>query len=149
MSGIAGIIVEEGITAIGSKAFYSTKSTKDLKTVVLPESLIDLDTYIFYDCAGLETVNLPSKLTTIKDYDSFHLSNSILISCLLPIIFAPPLSIQKEALLDMPAICKTEEIFSFGGNLTVPINLVRQEVYQLIVANKLGRGLRFDPVIVT
>ena len=61
---------------------------------------------------------------------------------------APPLSIQKEALLDMPAICKTEEIFSFGGNLAVPINLVKQEVYQLIVANKLGRGLRFDPVIV-
>ena len=41
---------------------------------------------------------------------------------------APPLSIQKEALLDMPAICKTEEIFSFGGNLAVPINLVKQEL---------------------
>lgn len=43
---------------------------------------------------------------------------------------------------------ETEEIFSFGGNLAVPINLVKQELYQLIVANKLGRGLRFDPVIV-
>lgn len=82
-------------------------------------------------------------------YYSFHLSNSILISCLLPIIFAPPLSIQKEALLDMPAICKTEEIFSFGGSVAVPINLVKQEVYQFIVASKHGRGLRFDPVIVT
>ena len=60
----------------------------------------------------------------------------------------PPLSIKKEALLDMPAICRTEEVFSFGGNLAVPINLVKQEVYQLIVANKLGRGLRFDPIIV-
>ena len=61
----------------------------------------------------------------------------------------PPLRVKRDALRSMPAICKTEEIFSFGGNLAVPLNLVSQEVYQLMVTNRLGRGLRFDPVMLT
>ena len=67
-SGIKGIVLEEGITTIETKAFYSTKSAKTLKLVVLPESLIDLGTYAFYDCAGLESINLPPLLTAIQDY---------------------------------------------------------------------------------
>lgn len=68
MSGIAGLVVEDGITTIGANAFYSTESTQVLKQVTLPETLISLGTYAFYDCSALETINLPSQLTSIPAY---------------------------------------------------------------------------------
>lgn len=68
MSGIAKVVVEDGITHVGGGAFLSTYSKKTLTEVSLPSSVIEIGASAFYSCASLETVNLPEKITAINDY---------------------------------------------------------------------------------
>ena len=52
---------------------------------------------------------------------------------------------RKEALNDMPDICKTAEIFDWGKSASRRI-LIRQNVYRAIMENHLERGLVFAPI---
>lgn len=54
-------------------------------------------------------------------------------------------SFRKDALLDMPDICKTYEVFGWRKSSDHLI-LVRQNVYRSIMDNRLDRGLVFSPV---
>lgn len=54
-------------------------------------------------------------------------------------------SFRKDALLNMPDICKTSEIFGWGKSASRLI-LVRQSVYRSIIDNHLDRGLVFAPI---
>ena len=92
--GLKEIVVEEGITEIGTNAFYNDLKGNwqynTMEEVILPSSvvsiqnsafegcgmnkvtmpveLIEQGTRIFYGCIKLETINLPERLTFINDY---------------------------------------------------------------------------------
>ena len=56
------VIVEEGVTSIGSEAF---KNCTSLKTISLPDSLEELIEFCFYGCSNLERITLPKNLKHI------------------------------------------------------------------------------------
>ena len=55
------VVVENGVTSIGSYAFYGCSS---LKEVVLPESVTEIRSNAFYDCTMLKTINI-DKITKL------------------------------------------------------------------------------------
>lgn len=70
------LTVPNGVTAVRS-AFYGNEK---LKSVVLPESVKSIEGYAFYQCAALESINLPSGLTSIGRsafYRCFSLNNVV------------------------------------------------------------------------
>ena len=56
------LVVPDGITGIGSMAFYGDSF---LKTVTLPASLISIGDRAFENCANLTFVNIPDNVTEI------------------------------------------------------------------------------------
>ncbi len=72
------VVVEEGVTSIGSGAFYSFQS---LQSVSLPESLTEIRPYAFKDCTLLTKIALPENLETIGE---FAFSQSRLTALVLP-----------------------------------------------------------------
>ena len=72
---IKSVVVEDGITGIGSSLFYCCTATK----ISLPESL----TYIGYngirECENLTEINFPSSLKTVDDYGLCWLSSLTVI----------------------------------------------------------------------
>ena len=85
---ITAIVVEDGVTSIGSSAFcmiYTAKSisipegiTKigfdafadcsGVKELVLPSTLTEIGEQAFYGCSGLESLTIPEKVKTIGSY---------------------------------------------------------------------------------
>ncbi len=85
---ITAIVVEDGVTSIGSSAFcmiYTAKSisipegiTKigfdafadcsGVKELVLPSTLTEIGEQAFRDCSGLESLTIPEKVKTIGSY---------------------------------------------------------------------------------
>lgn len=57
----------EGVTSIGTNAFYECNN---LVTITFPESLEKIDNHAFYGCSGLESINLPecTQLASIGAY---------------------------------------------------------------------------------
>ena len=70
---IEKIIINNGITKIGSEAFCNMGS---LTEVVLPEGLLNIGTDAFNSCKSLQTINFPSTLTAIGAW-AFNYCNSI------------------------------------------------------------------------
>ena len=69
---ITGVIVEEGVTGIGARAFY--QCTK-LTGVSIPESLTGIGTSTFYGCSALTQINLPEAVTKIGAYAFYDCSS--------------------------------------------------------------------------
>ncbi len=61
---ITSLVVEEGVTAIGSTAFYKCYN---LKEVSLPDSVHTLEQHAFFDCQSLTEIFLGPNVTTIGD----------------------------------------------------------------------------------
>ena len=59
---VTSVTIPEGVTTIGSGAFWHCKS---LKSVKLPSTLTNIAAHAFEDCPALETLNIPESLTTI------------------------------------------------------------------------------------
>lgn len=57
---IKHIVVEDGITSIGQELFYNFKN---IKTVILPNSLKRIDTWAFTYCQSLESIVIPEGVT--------------------------------------------------------------------------------------
>lgn len=62
---VTSVIIEEGITHIGSMSFFSF--TK-LQNVSLPSGLVSVGDSAFYNCSALSTLCFPSGLSSIGEY---------------------------------------------------------------------------------
>ena len=60
---ITKIVIENGVTRIGNKAFYDYRETK----ITLPDSVTSIGKEAFYYCGNLGEVKLPQNLTDIGD----------------------------------------------------------------------------------
>ena len=85
---ITAIVVEDGVTSIGSNAFCSVYTAKSIsipegitkigndafsgcsgvKELVLPSTLTEIGEQAFYGCSGLESLTIPEKVKTIGSY---------------------------------------------------------------------------------
>lgn len=61
---LANVVIEEGITTIGSYAFYGTS----ISTVTIPESVTTIGAYAFADCDALNNVVIPNNVTVLGAY---------------------------------------------------------------------------------
>lgn len=59
---IKSVVIENGITQIGSYAFYVCKY---ITSVIIPDSVTSIDDYAFYGCTTLKDINIPDSLTNI------------------------------------------------------------------------------------
>ena len=57
-------IIPEGVTSIGSSAFYNCSK---LTNIVIPEGVTSIEEYAFYDCRGLTSITIPVSLKSIGD----------------------------------------------------------------------------------
>ncbi len=62
---ITTVVVEEGVTNIGSYAFYNITG---IATVSLPQSIKTIGSYAFYGCSGMTSVTIPEGVTSIGNY---------------------------------------------------------------------------------
>lgn len=68
LSSFDKVVIEEGITRIGSRAF---KDYDRIQSITLPESLTEIGAYAFYN-TGLTTVKLPKNVSTIGAFAFSH-----------------------------------------------------------------------------
>lgn len=59
------LIVENGVTSIGTYAFRDCKS---LKSVTLPDSIADIRAWAFIGCSSLEEIAIPNSVTSIEEW---------------------------------------------------------------------------------
>lgn len=67
---VTEVVVEEGITQLGSQAFLSCKN---LSSITIPESLLTIGSNVFQSCKGLDEITLPKSVTSIGSF-AFHSS---------------------------------------------------------------------------
>ncbi|MBQ4115929.1 MAG: leucine-rich repeat protein [Clostridia bacterium] len=63
---IMNIVIEEGVTGIGTSTF---RNCDNAKSIQLPESLTKINNYGIYGCEKLNTINFPNSLEVIGDYN--------------------------------------------------------------------------------
>ena len=76
---IKRIIIGDGITTIGSRAF---EGCKELTSVTIPNSVTTIGEAAFAGCSALTSVTIPNGVTTIGDYTFYNCS--ALISVTIP-----------------------------------------------------------------
>ena len=64
-NGAKNVIIPDGVTTIGDRAFYKCSS---LESVVIPEGVTSIGSYAFFVCSSLESVVIPGSVTTIGSY---------------------------------------------------------------------------------
>ena len=60
---IKKVIIENGVTSIGTSAFYSCSS---LTSVIIPNSVVSIGRQAFCKCSTLTSVNIPNSVTSIE-----------------------------------------------------------------------------------
>lgn len=75
---ITAIKIEDGVTSIGTDAFWYFTSVTD---VTIPESVTSIGSGAFTNCETLAKIQLPSNLTNIESmtFDNCHILNNIVI----------------------------------------------------------------------
>ena len=68
---IKTIIVSDGITTIGSRAFHRCNN---LESATLPEGLTEIKEYAFYECGKLVSVTIPDGVTSIGEWAFYKCS---------------------------------------------------------------------------
>ena len=62
---IHSVVIEQGVTSIGSWAFFDCSS---LTSVTLPDSVTSIGDHAFSDCTGLTSITLPDGVTCLEDF---------------------------------------------------------------------------------
>lgn len=62
---IQTVVIGEGITSIGSYAFYGCTSLTNIK---IPSTVNSIGKYAFYNCKVLDSISIPTGITSIPDY---------------------------------------------------------------------------------
>ncbi len=62
------VVIEDGITSIGSYTFYDCEG---LTSITIPDSVISIGYYTFCRCTGLTSVTIPDSVTSIDDHAFF------------------------------------------------------------------------------
>ena len=73
---IPNLIDGKTVTEIGKYSFAYDSYDRNLTTVTIPDTVIKIDDYAFYNCGNLTTIILPEGLTEIGDY-AFSGCNSL------------------------------------------------------------------------
>lgn len=63
-SNLASVTLPEGLTSIGTEAFYNRSS---LVSINLPNTLTSLGAHVFYSCSSLKSITIPRGITTIGE----------------------------------------------------------------------------------
>ena len=61
-SSIKSVIINDGVTSIGNRAFYGCSS---LTSVTIPNSVTGIGDYAFYECSSLTSITIPNSVTSI------------------------------------------------------------------------------------
>lgn len=110
-SSIKSIIVQEGVTSIGSYAFYYCDN---LTSVTLPDSLTNIGSHVFYGCESLAEVTIPDSTTYIGDFAFSYCEK--LTGIIIPDNVT---NIGENTFLD----CKNLKIVTIGNGVTTIENL--------------------------
>jgi len=64
----ADVVIPDGVTAIGTNAFYCTSDESSIRSVKIPWGVISIGDFSFFGNTGLKTVTIPDSVTTIGEY---------------------------------------------------------------------------------
>ena len=67
------VVIKDGVTSIGSFAFYNCKS---LTSITIPDSVTSIELAAFNNCNNLTSITIPDSVTSIGDY-AFELFNKL------------------------------------------------------------------------
>ena len=67
LTGLESFTIPGNIRSIGAVAFYGCR---DLKSVTICEGVLEIGEAVFYNCTGLERIELPMSLQKIWDYNT-------------------------------------------------------------------------------
>lgn len=122
-AGCTKVVISNGVTSIGARAFYNCK----ISEISLPDSVISIEDGAFRYCKELKTVELPSKLEHIGAEAFMHcesLINPVLPSSLITIDDNAFLSCSSITSMNLPnKVSKISAgVFSYTGltSFTIP-----------------------------
>jgi len=97
---ITNVIIENGVTSIGRRAFYNCTG---LTSVTIPNSVTSIGVAAFRGCSDLRSVTIPNRVTSIGDGAFWDCNGLTSIITLNP----TPLTLQKEVFykIDMTKVC--------------------------------------------
>ena len=71
-STITAVVIKDGVTSIGSYAFYSCRN---ISSVTLPNSVISIGDSAFFNCSKLSTITIPNSVTSVGSYAFYKCSD--------------------------------------------------------------------------
>ena len=69
---IKTVVIEDGVTIVGSYAFYGCSS---LSSISIPDGVTTIGDYAFYGCSSLSSISISDGVTTIGDYAFYDCSS--------------------------------------------------------------------------
>lgn len=100
---VTKLVIPEGVTRIGAKAFHSCKSITE---IVLPHTLTEIGRKAFFKCDGLTKVTLPFGIRELGDYSFYSCASLSEINI--------PYSVERIGIYSF-AICRQLVSVSFDG----------------------------------
>lgn len=111
--GKKNVVIPDGVEVVGTHAFKGTL----VETVKMPESLVEIETYGFWDARQLQKIELPSKIQKIRSSafkDCRSAAGEIILPSTLTILQANAFYYTKITKLEVP-----------GTISSIPSNLVQ------------------------